>query len=380
MIQVLLIEDNSAEARLLQEILKGDRSREFHLCHVKRLAEAVDRLRQDDFDVILLDLTLPDSQGLDSLDPLLEISPDLPIVVLTNTNDDRLALEAVRRGAQDYLIKREVTLELLSRSLCYAIERKQTEEALRARVLESKTQLKKEREINQQKNEFVSMLSHDFRNPLNKILLSAGLLEESRDRLTKEQQVNYFRMIRSAIKDMDQLLTEVLLLGRADSGRLSVQFDEVDLLEFCRQIADSLSIKTENRSPLLFSIEGQLERGLWDVNLIKHALTNLIENAIKYSPLATPVEFRVKVESDRVIFHVEDRGIGIPESDRVHLFQPFYRGENVEGIPGTGLGLAIVTRCVEAHQGEIAVESQEGKGTIVTVTLPILTEIEAFTE
>jgi signal transduction histidine kinase len=380
MIQVLLIEDNSAEARLLQEILKGDRSREFHLCHVKRLAEAVDRLRQDDFDVILLDLTLPDSQGLDSLDPLLEISPDLPIVVLTNTNDDRLALEAVRRGAQDYLIKREVTLELLSRSLCYAIERKQTEEALRARVLESKTQLKKERELNQQKNEFVSMLSHDFRNPLNKILLSAGLLEESRDRLTKEQQVNYFRMIRSAIKDMDQLLTEVLLLGRADSGRLSVQFDEVDLLEFCRQIADSLSIKTENRSPLLFSIEGQLERGLWDVNLIKHALTNLIENAIKYSPLATPVEFRVKVESDRVIFHVEDRGIGIPESDRVHLFQPFYRGENVEGIPGTGLGLAIVTRCVEAHQGEIAVESQEGKGTIVTVTLPILTEIEAFTE
>jgi signal transduction histidine kinase len=380
MIQVLLIEDNSAEARLLQEILKGDRSREFHLCHVKRLAEAVDRLRQDDFDVILLDLTLPDSQGLDSLDPLLEISPDLPIVVLTNTNDDRLALEAVRRGAQDYLIKREVTLELLSRSLCYAIERKQTEEALRARVLESKTQLKKEREINQQKNEFVSMLSHDFRNPLNKILLSAGLLEESRDRLTKEQQVNYFRMIRSAIKDMDQLLTEVLLLGRADSGRLSVQFDEVDLLEFCRQIADSLSLKTEDRSPLFFSIEGQLERGLWDVNLIKHALTNLIENAIKYSPLATPVEFRVQVKSDRVIFEIEDRGIGIPESDRVHLFQPFYRGENVEGIPGTGLGLAIVARCVEAHRGEIAVASQEGKGTIVTVTLPILTEIEAFTE
>jgi signal transduction histidine kinase len=76
------------------------------------------------------------------------------------------------------------------------------------------------------------MLSHDFRNPLNKILLSAGLLEESRDRLTKDQQVSYFRMIRSAIKDMDQLLTEVLLIGRADSGRLYCQFDPVDLLNW----------------------------------------------------------------------------------------------------------------------------------------------------
>ncbi|MEG3437841.1 hybrid sensor histidine kinase/response regulator [Pannus brasiliensis CCIBt3594] len=382
-IHVLLIEDNVAEARLYREILKDASAREFYLFHVKRLAEAIESLENNDFDVILLDLTLPDSYGIASLDSLLKIAPRLPIVVLTNTNDDNLAVEAVRRGAQDYLMKREVSLDRLTRSLCYAIERKQTEEALResnqtlqTRVRESTSELERAKELNQQKTEFVSMLSHDFRNPLNKISLSAGLLEESRDRLTKEQQVAYFRMIRSAIKDMDRLLTEVLLIGRADSGRLSVQFDEVDLLGFCQQLVESFSIKCEDRSPILFSIEGQLDRGLWDVNLIKHILINLLENAIKYSPAATPVEFRVKVESDRVIFRVEDRGIGIPQSDRAHLFQPFYRGENVEGIGGTGLGLAIVARCVEAHRGEISIESEEGTGTIVTVTLPILTEIE----
>ncbi|MDB9415710.1 hybrid sensor histidine kinase/response regulator [Microcystis aeruginosa] len=382
-IKVLLIEDNLAEARLLKEILKGNEKKEFYLVNVSRLSEAISLLQQTNFDVILLDLTLPDSQGLESLAPLLIAAPKLPIVVLTNTNDDNLALAALRQGAQDYLIKREVSLEILTRSLCYAIERKQMEEALRESnealkmsVIERTNQLEKAQELNQLKTEFVSMLSHDFRNPLNKILLSAGLLEESRDRLTKDQQVSYFRMIRSAIKDMDQLLTEVLLIGRADSGRLYCQFDPVDLLDYCQKLLESFIVKPENQSAIISQIEGSLERGLWDVNLIKHILTNLLGNAIKYSPQGNPVEFKIIVESEQVVFKIIDRGIGIPGKDQEHLFKPFYRGSNVDNIQGTGLGLAIVGRCVEAHKGQIHLESEEGKGTKITVTLPIITDIE----
>ena len=382
-IKVLLIEDNLAEARLLKEILKGNEKKEFHLVNVSRLSEAISLLQQTNFDVILLDLTLPDSQGLESLAPLLITAPKLPIVVLTNTNDDNLALAALRQGAQDYLIKREVSLEILTRSLCYAIERKQMEEALRESnealkmsVIERTNQLEKAQELNQLKTEFVSMLSHDFRNPLNKILLSAGLLEESRDRLTKDQQVSYFRMIRSAIKDMDQLLTEVLLIGRADSGRLYCQFDPVDLLDYCQKLVESFIVKPEHQSAIIFQVEGSLERGLWDVNLIKHILTNLLGNAIKYSPQGKPVEFKIIVESEQVVFKIVDQGIGIPSKDQEHLFKPFYRGSNVDNIQGTGLGLAIVGRCVEAHKGQIHLESEEGKGTKITVILPIITDIE----
>ena len=382
-IKVLLIEDNLAEARLLKEILKGNEKKEFHLVNVSRLSEAISLLKQTNFDVILLDLTLPDSQDLESLAPLLITAPKLPIVVLTNTNDDNLALAALRQGAQDYLIKREVSLEILTRSLCYAIERKQMEEALRESnealkmsVIERTNQLEKAQELNQLKTEFVSMLSHDFRNPLNKILLSAGLLEESRDRLTKDQQVSYFRMIRSAIKDMDQLLTEVLLIGRADSGRLYCQFDPVDLLDYCQKLVESFMVKPEKQSAIIFQIEGSLERGLWDVNLIKHILTNLLGNALKYSPQGNPVEFKIIVESEQVVFKIIDRGIGIPSKDQEHLFKPFYRGSNVDNIQGTGLGLAIVGRCVEAHKGQIHLESEEGKGTKITVILPIITDIE----
>ena len=382
-IKVLLIEDNLAEARLLKEILKGNEKKEFHLVNVSRLSEAISLLQQTNFDVILLDLTLPDSQGLESLAPLLITAPKLPIVVLTNTNDDNLALQALRQGAQDYLIKREVSLEILTRSLCYAIERKQMEEALRESnealkmsVIERTNQLEKAQELNQLKTEFVSMLSHDFRNPLNKILLSAGLLEESRDRLTKDQQVSYFRMIRSAIKDMDQLLTEVLLIGRADSGRLYCQFDPVDLLDYCQKLVESFTVKPEPQLAIIFQIEGSLERGLWDINLIKHILTNLLGNALKYSPQGNPVEFKIIVESEQVVFKIIDRGIGIPSKDQENLFKPFYRGSNVDNIQGTGLGLAIVGRCVEAHKGQIHLESEEGKGTKITVILPIITDIE----
>ncbi|HEY9814289.1 MAG TPA: response regulator, partial [Candidatus Obscuribacterales bacterium] len=141
-IHVLLVEDNAAEARLLQEVLKGTRHQRFALMHVKRLHEAIAYLQDQPVHVALLDLTLPDSTGLDSLDTLIREQPSLPIVVLTNTNDEDLAVQAVRRGAQDYLMKRHVNQDLLVRSLCYAIERKQAAEALREanEVLEHRVQ------------------------------------------------------------------------------------------------------------------------------------------------------------------------------------------------------------------------------------------------
>ncbi len=130
-VQVLLIEDDLAEARFLQEVLKGAPRSHFQLCHAKRLGEAISRLQAQSFDVALLDLTLPDSSGLDSLDLLLHEAPSLPIVVLTNTNDNELAVSAVRRGAQDYLLKRSLQQEVLVRALFYAIERQRAEDALR---------------------------------------------------------------------------------------------------------------------------------------------------------------------------------------------------------------------------------------------------------
>ena len=376
-IKVLLIEDNLAEARLLNEVLKGATRQEFQLIHEKRLRDALNKLEDQIFDIILLDLTLPDSQGLDSLSPIIVKNPHVPIVVLTNMNDEELALEAVRKGAQDYLVKRHITLDILVRSICYGIERKQMEEKLREanqalekRVEQRTTQLLKAQELNQLKSEFVSMLSHDFRNPLNTILLSAGLLEDSHDQLSREQQLCYFQMIRQAVQDMNQLLSEVLLLGKADAGKLKANFEPLDIKELSQQIINSLHLSLENNHQINLEFQGHFDDELWDDKLLWHILHNLLNNAIKYSPKGGKIDVRIIQQESATIFYIKDQGIGISETAQKHLFEPFYRADNVNNISGTGLGLAIVRKCVEAYEGDIFVESQLGQGTTFTVILP----------
>jgi signal transduction histidine kinase len=380
LVKILLIEDNLAEARLLQEFLQQADAQEFVLVHVKRLQEGLNHLSRGNYDIILLDLTLPDSQGLSSLPELINCAPSVPIVVLTNTNDEQLAIEAVRKGAQDYLVKRQVNANALVRSICYAIERKQLLETLRqvnqtlqVRVDESTAELVKANEINQFRSEFVSMLSHDIRQPLNTILLAAGLLQNNEDKLTQEKKRNHLQMIRTAIKNMAQMLDEVSLIGRADSGKFQCELEPLNLEIFCRQLVEEsqLTLKEKNLS-LIFASYGELAETVWDETLLRHILGNLLGNAIKYSLPDGKIQFELIGQENSVIFRFQDWGIGIPKQDQKRLFQPFQRAENVGRIPGTGLGLAIVKKCVDAHGGEIMVNSEVGVGTTFIVTLPLI--------
>jgi len=380
LVKILLIEDNLAEARLLQEFLQQADAKEFVLVHVKRLQEGLNQLSRSDYDIILLDLTLPDSQGLSSLPVLINSAPSVPIVVLTNTNDEELAIEAVREGAQDYLVKRQVNVNGLVRSICYAIERKQLLETLRqvnqtlqVRVEERTAELVKANEINQFKSELVSMLSHDIRQPLNTILLAAGLLQNNEDKLTQEKKRNHLQMIRAAIKNMAQMLDEVSLIGRADSGKFQCDLEPLDLELFCRQLVDEaqLTLKDKNLT-LVFASYGELGEAVWDETLLRHILGNLLGNAIKYSLPNGRIQFELISQENSVMFRFQDWGIGIPKQDQKRMFQPFHRAENVGRIPGTGLGLAIVKKCVDAHGGEIMVNSEVGIGTTFIVNLPLI--------
>lgn len=383
-INILLIEDNLADARFLHEVLKQPKFENFSLFHVKRLKEALNILGKCQkfsapFDVILLDLTLPDSQGLDSLQPLMECIA-LPIVVLTNTNDNEMAIEAVRQGAQDYLIKRQVNDESLLRSLRYAIERKQTLESLnnlnqtlKDQVDQCTLELVKAHELNQFKSEFVSILSHDIRNPLNTILLTAGLLQNSDEQLSKEKKLTHFQMIRSAIKNMALLLDEASFIGKADTGRLKCQIYPLDLQYLCCEIINGIQISAKYRNIYITSIIPEIDFEIFsDENLLRHILDNLLTNAIKYSLPAGTVNFELMITDESIIFSIQDWGIGIPFEEQKQLFQPFYRASNIGIIPGTGLGLAIVAKCVDALEGEIDFKSEVDLGTIFTVKLPLI--------
>jgi signal transduction histidine kinase len=374
-INILLVEDSQAEARLISEFLRGSTLESFDLKSVSRLADGVNWLQEESVDVVLLDLSLPDSQGLASLDTLLAMDPALPIVVLTNTNDEELAVQAVRHGAQDYLVKRQVNSTSLVRSIRYAIERRQVADSLREmntnlseRIKDSTSKLVEIQAENQLKADFVSMISHDFRNPLNTILISTDLLQEVSQK--GEDQLTYLRAIRSSIESLTSLLDEVSLLNKSEAGALTCRHEPLDLHQFCYQLVDDISLGIPDSYQLSYSHEGKFLPGLWDKTLLWHILINLITNAIKYSPAGGDIQLHVLNLADRVQFQVRDQGIGIPAQDLDQVFQPFFRGRNIGTLAGSGLGLTIVEKCAQACGGSCSAASELGQGTTITISLP----------
>ena len=377
---ILLIEDDLVEARLIQEILQNFDSGRFVLTHVQRLQTGLNRLRQKQFDLILLDLTLPDSKGLSSVELLVNNFSNLPIVVLTNTNDDRLAIEAVRQGAQDYLVKHKINIEVLVKSIQYAIERqkasvllRETNENLVNQIQQKTSELMKAKEINHFQSELVSMFSHDFRNPLTTVLSCTELLHNKKDLLSEERKIYLFQMLRNASKNMMQLVDEMLLVGQTESDTFQCNLTESNLELFCLELVEQLQLNADKRQiELVLDVKDKIEQSAWDESLLRHILGNLLANAIKYSTDGGKVLFELIPQEQEMMFRIQDFGIGIPQEDLQKLFEPFHRASNVGRIPGTGLGLAIVKSCVEAHQGQITLNSEVNRGTTVTIILPLL--------
>lgn len=230
-------------------------------------------------------------------------------------------------------------------------------------------------ELNEIRTRFVSMTSHEFRTPLATIQSSAELIRDYGDRLSREERRDLIDTITTAVKRMAQMLEDVLLIGRADSGRIEFRPVPVQVEEFCRLVAEEAARAAagdDRQSPRLkVSAHSHGTVASLDEGLIRHMIGNLVSNACKYSSAGDEVELTVECSGDVVQLIVEDHGIGIPAEHLPHLYEPFRRAANVGGIHGTGLGLAIVRRSVELHHGRIEVSSQPGRGTRFVVTLPL---------
>jgi PAS domain S-box-containing protein len=231
--------------------------------------------------------------------------------------------------------------------------------------------LSKERELSQLKSDFVSLVSHEFRTPLEIIMSSADNLERYHERLAPEKRDQLLRTIRKSVRRMSGMMEEVLVLGRLETERMTFKPAVFEFRSFCQRICDEIESATGKRCPIHLQMNGTPENATGDESLLRHIFTNLLSNAVKYSPPDRPVDFLVHREIDKAICRVTDHGCGIPEADQKRLFQAFHRGSNVRHIPGTGLGLLIVQRCVALHSGEIQFESVEGQGTTFTVRIPL---------
>ncbi|BBD61919.1 Chase sensor signal transduction histidine kinase [Nostoc sp. HK-01] len=240
----------------------------------------------------------------------------------------------------------------------------------RERIRDLESSLAQEKKIGDLKIQLFSMISHEFRTPLSIILLSAQLLRESLENLVDRQQLKNIFRIQSSAKIMNHILTDILILTRAEAGQLDFKLQVINLENFCLNLVEDLQLFATTANMLRFQKIGSIFKANIDERLLYSILSNLLLNAIKYSNNETEIYLILKSEADMITFQVIDQGIGIPLAEQHKIYEPFYRCQNVENIAGTGLGLAVVKKCIELHQGKIIVESKVGTGTTFTIMIP----------
>lgn len=490
LITVLLVEDSMPDARYVQEILPANL---YVMLHAKSLGEAFNKVAGQCFDVILLDLSLPDGQGLETVHSMIECAQHVPIVVLTGLSDEDTAVNAIKVGAQDYLQKSSLTENMLTRTIRYSIERSQAQAQIRQnleRIGASEAYLnlalkashtgvwsweiatdivtldelsrqmfglaetivglkdflncvnaeervdiqhaiedaidKKEdyevsfrvslpdgkehilascgrgiydengaairmagifrditKQIVQQRDaqrlqvlehheDFIATLTHDLKNPLIGADRLLDLFLEGALGNLEENQIQGLKLLRESNRDMLELIKNLLEVYRYDAGATPLNFSTVDVRELIIGCTESISfLASMSKVTLRSSFEGVDHHIVGDRIALQRVILNLLSNAIKFSVEGASVIISAGLRGHSYFFQVEDFGAGIEQDDLLKIFQRYAQGAHGRTIlSGSGLGLYLCRRLVEAHGGEIACTSVEGKGTTFIVSLP----------
>ena len=396
-VSILLIEDNPGDARLIATMLEhaAGLGLAATLQQVATLAAGVERLRAGGVDLILLDLGLPESSGLETVQRLLAHAAHLPtLIVLSGLADEDVAVQSLQAGAQDYLIKGQVDAPMLVRAIRYAIGRHRAEEVL-TRELERSRELASERAIRMQaqgeseslrrlleeREELLRLLAHEVRQPLNNASAAldgaaraiaqsearageqAGgpLRPEARLRLERAQHV-----LDHVIGTLNNALAAATMLTAGDTGSVA----EVDLDALISLVVHDIG--PDERARVSIESRSELRTAQLQPAMMRLALCNLLVNALAYSPPGSPVRLSIVDEEDppSLCFEVADEGPGIAPELLPTVFDKGTRGANAKAGTGAGLGLYIVRRVVDRHHGSVEVLPRSPQGTIVRIRIP----------
>ncbi|MGF1601150.1 MAG: response regulator [Thermosynechococcaceae cyanobacterium] len=386
-IAVLLIEDNPGDAFLIQGMLgavKASDLNAFQLVHVERLKDAIATLKRQPVNVILLDLSLPDSKGLQAVETLEQQFPAIPVVILTGQNDEAFATRAVHAGAQDYLIKGQVTQEVLTRSIRYAIERQSADEILRQQTLQLE---QANQELNHQAQQLAAVnadleafnytIAHDLRHPLAGIKTACVLLSASvGDRDAKSAR--YTHMIQDYSHQMAEVFEGLLQLAQLSQSPL--QFQPVDLSATAQMIITQLKQQNPQHQVQVEIAPHLLVKG--DSRLLWILLDHLLGNAFKFTRNSSRPSATIELGTCRLseltdhppstldhrVYYVTDNGIGFDSAHRAQVFAPFqtFAAESA----GQGIGLTMARCIVNRHQGQIWYKAAPNQGATFYWTLP----------
>ena len=357
-IRILLIEDDHSDAELIRETL-SEADVPVEVTHSDRMSSALQRLEHEQFDVILSDLGLPDSQGIDSFCRVRDHAGNTPVIVLTGLVDEEFAVNAVQKGAQDYLVKGRVDAILLSKAIRYAIHRQKL-------LVELETRLNEIARLERERNNLLSMLAHDMKNS---IVPSIQILGDIISGETEDPRAN-LELVQDELKTVNYLATNFMEFASLTLKEYSPMPSRMEVRPLIEKQIEMAKVKADQKAlGISLEIPGRsLPLITADRHMINRVITNLIDNAIKYTRSGGMVTVRVLDGKDDLLVQVEDTGDGIPAEHIPFLFDAFYRADRVQ--KGSGLGLAVARTIVEAHGGRIWVESTPGKGSTFSLTLP----------
>ena len=369
---ILLVDDDEVDRLAVARALRAA-GVDATLEEADSVSAAATALKERSFDCVLADYQLAPGDGLDVLERVRQAGLEIPVVILTGHGSEQTAVELMKAGATDYLPKSTLSGERLAQSLRYATERRKLEqERDRLQVREREAREEAER-ANTAKDQFLAMLSHELRQPLNAILGWAKMVREGR--LNRERLQRGLAVIERNAQLQVQLINDLLDVSRIVAGKLELHLDLVDPTKICRAVIDVLRPQMEEKH---ITIDETLDDQIGPIHAdgarLQQVVWNLLSNAIKFSPVGGVIKFSASRTDSTVEIAVVDHGCGIQPEFLPRVFDRFSQaqGKMAPGQSGLGLGLAIVRHLVEAHGGTVRADSDgDGAGARFVVHLPV---------
>jgi len=366
-LHVLLVEDNAGDARLLREMFSRENAGSFQLTHLLRMSDAEAELAKGGVDIVLLDMGLPDAHGIETVRRACTVAPGVPMIVLTGLEDEALAAEAMKEGAQDYLIKGQIENRALPRALRHAIERHR---------MQAETDLVRTLQL-QLRDQFLSHVSHELRSPLTSIYSFSSIIADGIAGETSPQQDEYLQIVLKNVEQLQAMVEDLLMVTQSQTGQLSVDLLQTSVADAVVYAIDTLrSGAAAKKITLTFDPVPDQQEGYADPTRLRQTLTILLDNAIKFTPMGGAVRIRVELsEEDPAFLQVEvsDSGCGISPQAAERIFERLYQasGPGEAGRNGLGLGLYIARELVTKHGGKIWVSSEPQHGSRFFFTVPV---------